>query len=71
MLQVLHGEIRARYYSDLKHTIKLENPAGFRKGDITWLSEYDYQIHKLKNKSDYVCVTLQCYRFVTKLKFFG
>ncbi|KAM0415812.1 hypothetical protein ACHAPT_013222 [Fusarium lateritium] len=30
---------------------------------MTWLGEKQYQIHQLKNNTDKVCITLQCYQF--------
>ncbi|KAK5991267.1 hypothetical protein PT974_09547 [Cladobotryum mycophilum] len=39
------------------HAVKLS------QGDVTWLGDNQYQIHKLHNRYKTVCITLQCYQF--------
>jgi hypothetical protein len=34
-----------------------------KEGEFTWISRNWYQTHKLTNKSDDVCITLQCYKY--------
>lgn len=61
VIKVLHGGLRAEIYnSDMKTLIKYYD---VRKGDVTWMSPYWYQCHRLFNDTDDFCATLQCYRY--------
>lgn len=61
IIKVLHGGLRAEIYNrDMKTLIKHYN---IRKGDVTWMSPYWYQCHRLFNDTDDFCATLQCYRY--------
>jgi hypothetical protein len=61
VIKVLHGGLRAEIYSrDMKTLIKHYN---IQKGDITWMSPFWYQCHRLFNDTQDFCATLQCYRY--------
>ena len=66
--QVLSVRIFCDYYDKLRKP--REGPprrlarAELRQGDITWMSNQNYQVHQLRNcsVSGRVCCTLQCYQ---------
>lgn len=61
VIKVLHGGLRAEVYNkDMETKIKHFN---IRKGDVTWMSPYWYQCHRLFNDTSDFCATLQCYRY--------
>lgn len=61
VIKVLHGGLRAEIYNrDMKTLIIQYN---IRKGDITWMSPFWYQCHRLFNDTADFCATLQCYRY--------
>lgn len=61
VIKVLHGGLRAEIYNrDMKTLIKYYN---IQKGDVTWMSPYWYQCHRLFNDTADFCATLQCYRY--------
>jgi len=70
IIKVLHGEIRASFYPYLQsNQFPLSKPyleAELIKDDITWISNEQYQTHKLANWSNSVCVTIQCYQYGKK-----
>lgn len=66
IIRVLHGSIDAMQYDALKKNRipkQIGNQVRLSEGDMTWLGEKQYQIHQLKNNTDKVCITLQCYQF--------
>ena len=61
VIKVLHGGLRAEIYNrDMTALIKHYN---IQKGDITWMSPFWYQCHRLFNDTTDFCATLQCYRY--------
>lgn len=61
VIKVLHGGIRVEIYNrDMKTKIKHFN---VRKGDVTWMSPYWYQTHRLYNDTSDFSATIQCYRY--------
>lgn len=64
IIKVLEGQVKCTYYDsiDLGKPNKIGSIT-FDKGAVTWLGEKQYQIHKLENKDNMTCVTLQCYRY--------
>lgn len=61
VIKVIHGGLRAEVYNcDMKTILKHYN---IRKGDITWMSPFWYQCHRLFNDTNDFCATLQCYRY--------
>jgi hypothetical protein len=68
VIKVLHGKINASYFTklDKKFGIKLEPEIMFEKGNVTWISPDNYQIHQLHNDFDRACVTIQCYQYAKK-----
>ncbi|MCJ1366397.1 hypothetical protein MMC16_005525 [Acarospora aff. strigata] len=68
IIKVLCGDIRATYYDTLESAAgpqRLAPPIKLREGDITWLGDENYQIHKLENMSlaRRVCCTIQSYMY--------
>ncbi|KAI8711932.1 Cysteine dioxygenase [Fusarium sp. LHS14.1] len=66
IIRVLHGSIDVTWYDALKKNRipkQIGNQVRLSEGDMTWLGEKQYQIHQLKNNTDKVCITLQCYQF--------
>ncbi|KAJ4172729.1 hypothetical protein NW754_002932 [Fusarium falciforme] len=66
VIRVLYGSIDVTWFDALKTNRmpkEINNPVRLSEGDMTWLGEKQYQIHQLKNNSDKVCITLQCYQF--------
>ena len=61
VIKVLFGGIRIEVYNkDMKTKIKEFN---VQKGDITWMSPYWYQTHRLFNDTNDFCATIQCYKY--------
>jgi uncharacterized cupin superfamily protein len=64
VIRVLRGEITVKLYRMLSdHFTEWFMKARFAEGDITWLTPGLNQNHKLKNKGDKTCVTIQCYAY--------
>ena len=62
IIRVLHGRINVTLFPFLGATEPFGD-ADFEKDDITWLSPDLNQIHQLRNKTDEVCITIQCYMY--------
>lgn len=62
VIRVLHGSINVTLFPFLGATDSFGN-SDFEKDDITWLSPDLNQIHQLRNNTDDVCVTIQCYMY--------
>jgi len=62
VIRVLHGSINVTLFPFLG-AIEPFSEADFEKDDITWLSPELNQIHKLRNNTDDVCITIQCYMY--------
>ena len=66
---MLHGAIECTYYDSLQESPEpnplYPNPTVLTKGDVTWLGNNIYQIHRLRNLSTEgkVCCTVQCYQY--------
>ena len=70
IIRVLHGTIHVELYPFLcgNNEEKVINPFGevdFVKDDVTWISPYLNQVHKLTNleNSTDTCITIQCYLY--------
>ena len=64
IIRVLHGSINVSLYPFLcTDTIQPFAKVNFKKNEITWISPTLNQIHQLKNITDKVCVTIQCYLY--------
>ncbi|PLB35239.1 cysteine dioxygenase [Aspergillus candidus] len=66
VIKVLYGSIQCSWYDavqDHRKPIQVGNSVILKKGDVTWLGQKQYQIHKLENPGQTVCITLQCYQF--------
>ncbi|KAJ7806867.1 RmlC-like cupin domain-containing protein [Mycena olivaceomarginata] len=66
VIKVLHGTIECTYFETLtegKDPVQLGPKATFREPAVTWLGEENYQVHQLRNISQDVCCTIQCYQF--------
>jgi uncharacterized cupin superfamily protein len=66
IIRVLHGSINVTLYPYLCYDndgIRPFGHADFNKDDITWISPTLNQTHQLKNVSNDVCVTIQCYMY--------
>jgi uncharacterized RmlC-like cupin family protein len=68
VIRVLHGSIHVNLYPFLSENVKPFGVAEFGKGDITWISPMFNQTHQLKNITNDVCVTIQCYMYENKDK---
>lgn len=68
VIKVLHGEITATFFDSLTAPGGRPNPIGneaiLKQDMITWIGAENYQVHQLHNKSQDVCCTIQCYRYV-------
>ncbi|KAF2149947.1 hypothetical protein K461DRAFT_323454 [Myriangium duriaei CBS 260.36] len=68
VIKVLHGQIQCTWYDNLGTSsvqpAELGPPGILQEGQITWIGPNNYQIHKLENVSDTVCVTVQCYKYI-------
>ncbi|KAI9147201.1 RmlC-like cupin domain-containing protein [Paramyrothecium foliicola] len=62
VIKVLHGSINCTWYTSLTKPIEIGR-ASLRKGNVTWIGDNNYQIHKLHNTTPTVCCTIQCYRY--------
>jgi hypothetical protein len=62
VIRVLHGSINVTLFPFLGATESFSK-ADFEKDDITWLSPDLNQIHQLRNNTDDVCITIQCYMY--------
>ena len=62
VIRVLHGSINVTLFPFLGATEPFGN-SDFDKDDITWLSPELNQIHQLRNNTDDVCITIQCYMY--------
>jgi hypothetical protein len=62
VIRVLHGSIHVSLFPFLGTTDSFDE-ADFHKDDITWLSPELNQIHQLRNNTDEVCITIQCYMY--------
>jgi hypothetical protein len=52
VIKVLHGSIKAFYYDSLDIPVNQQGPpVNLKKGDVTWISPENYQVHKLWNDS--------------------
>ncbi|KAF8315641.1 hypothetical protein DL93DRAFT_2166599 [Clavulina sp. PMI_390] len=72
IIKCLAGEIQCEYFDDLKSPRLLGPPVTFKKGDVTWIGANNYQVHRLTNVSQSVCVTIQCYQYDhTDVKHYG
>ncbi|KAF8960766.1 hypothetical protein BDZ97DRAFT_1760419 [Flammula alnicola] len=65
VIKVLHGKIHAYYFDGLEKPGPNQqgSPALLMKDDVTWISNNNYQVHQLKNESDQLCCTIQCYQY--------
>jgi len=65
VIRVLYGSIHVKLYPFLNEGANIEPFAetDFDKDDITWLSPELNQIHQLRNNTDDVCITIQCYMY--------
>lgn len=61
VIKVLHGSINCTWYDSLRKPIEIGS-ANLRKGNVTWIGDNNYQIHRLHNPTPTVCCTIQCYR---------
>ncbi|KAJ7831327.1 RmlC-like cupin domain-containing protein [Mycena olivaceomarginata] len=68
VIKVLHGKIKAYYFTSLYDAQPIGPPANLEKGDITWIDPENYQVHQLSNESrdGSVCCTIQCYSYGAK-----
>jgi hypothetical protein len=62
VIRVLHGSIHVSLFPFLGETESFAE-ADFDKDDITWLSPELNQIHQLRNNTNEVCITIQCYMY--------
>ena len=51
VIKVLHGKIKAYYFTSLYDAMPIGPPARLEKGDITWIDPENYQVHQLSNES--------------------
>jgi len=69
VIKVLFGRITVNIYNKLpnpnpkKSEPKVINSFDAKEGDITWIGPEWYQTHKLVNRTDDFCATIQCYRY--------
>ena len=63
IIRVLHGEIRANLYPFLSNEMDPFNHIDLKKDDITWISPTLNQVHKLENKGNKSCITIQTYMY--------
>ncbi|XP_063436741.1 uncharacterized protein LOC134718180 [Mytilus trossulus] len=65
IIKVLFGSIHFMIYN--KHICATDSKPlkefDAKKGDITWVDRNWYQTHKLVNKSNDFCATIQCYNY--------
>jgi len=53
VIKVLHGKIKAYYFTTLHDVQQLGPPANLEKGDITWIDPENYQVHMLSDESEF------------------
>jgi len=67
VIRVLHGSIQVSLYPFLSDTAESSLPfavKNFSQSDVTWISPYLNQVHKLTNvNSSTTCITIQCYLY--------
>ncbi|KAE8327221.1 RmlC-like cupin domain-containing protein [Aspergillus sergii] len=66
VIKVLYGSIDCSWYDavqDGRKPQQVGKTTKLSKGDVTWLGDKQFQIHKLQNSYKTVCITLQCYQF--------
>ncbi|NBO72412.1 MAG: hypothetical protein EBU66_14255 [Bacteroidetes bacterium] len=63
IIRVLHGSIHVSLYSYLSKKVAPFKMADFKKDDVTWISPILNQTHQLRNITNEVCVTIQCYMY--------
>jgi len=67
VIRVLHGSIQVSLYPFLSDNEEQSVPfavKNFGVNDVTWLSPYLNQVHKLTNINSYTsCITIQCYLY--------
>ncbi|KUJ17636.1 uncharacterized protein LY89DRAFT_781801 [Mollisia scopiformis] len=66
IIKVLHGEIEVSNYDSVtgrRRPQQIGDPLILKTGDVTWIGPENYQIYRLHNKFNDVCITLQCYRY--------
>ena len=66
VIKVLYGSIECSWYDAVqahREPEQIGKSVKLSKGDVTWLGDEQYQVHKLHNKYNTVCITLQCYQF--------
>jgi hypothetical protein len=71
IIRVLHGSIHVSLFPFLcaeKDGVEPFAQVDFKKDDITWISPTLNQTHQLKNITEKVCVTIQCYLYDTSDK---
>lgn len=62
VIRVLHGSINVSLYPFLSEVEPFAS-ADFQKEDVTWITPTLNQVHQLRNITDDVCVTIQCYMY--------
>jgi hypothetical protein len=71
IIRVLHGSIHVKLFPFLCASTDGVEPfssAHFKKDERTWISPTLNQVHQLKNVTNDVCVTIQCYMYEDKDK---
>lgn len=64
VIKVLHGSITAELYPELELQLHQQYwEAQLQEGHVTWLAPQAYQTHRLNNKGDSMCATIQCYQY--------
>ena len=66
VIKVLYGSIDCSWYDAVqahREPEQIGKSVKLSKGDVTWLGDEQYQVHKLQNNYKTVCITLQCYQF--------
>ena len=67
VIKVMHGTINASVYNKQINTMHADSEPltqfDLEKGQVTWMSKEWFQTHKLWNRSDDYCATIQCYQY--------
>jgi mannose-6-phosphate isomerase-like protein (cupin superfamily) len=63
IIRVLHGSIQVNLYPYLSKKVLPFKTADFKKNDVTWISPTLNQTHQLRNITNELCVTIQCYMY--------
>ncbi|KAJ7117194.1 RmlC-like cupin domain-containing protein [Mycena crocata] len=66
VIKVLHGSIQCTYFETIqegREPVQLGPKATFQESAVTWLGDETYQVHQLRNISEDVCCTIQCYQY--------